>query len=305
MLIYNIKDEELMPIKKVGFKNEKELQTLTEKNLGVLFNLKFVATEFQVDNLRIDTLAFNEETNSFVIIEYKNTSNFSVIDQGYSYLSLLLNNKAEFVLKYNLVFGKKLSKEDFDFTQTSVMFISPTYNKYQLRSVEFSDIAFDLWKVIKYSNGTVSFDKVNNTNTNASIKQVANSDNKKRKVNREIKKCTEEDTLNGKSDDMKSLYGAFKDLVLENYDDIEINHWKYYFVFKINNKIIASAAVLAKSIKTWINLKETELYDPGNKVRNVANVGHHGVGDYEFVITSEDDFDYFNKLFKQSYEEKS
>ena len=59
MIIYNIKDEELTPIKKVGFKNEKELQTLTEKNLGVLFNLKFVATEFQVDYLRIDTLAFN------------------------------------------------------------------------------------------------------------------------------------------------------------------------------------------------------------------------------------------------------
>ena len=154
-------------------------------------------------------------------------------------------------------------------------------------------------------NGTVSFDKVNNTNTNASIKQVANSDNKKRKVNREIKKCTEEDTLDGKSDDMKLLYGAFKDLVLENYDDIEINHWKYYFVFKINNKIIASAAVLAKSIKTWINLKETELDDPENKVRDVANVGHHGVGDYEFVISSEDDFNYFDKLFKQSYEEKS
>ena len=47
-----------------------ELQTLTEKNLEELFGLKFVATEFQVDNLRIDTLAFNEETKSFVIIEY-------------------------------------------------------------------------------------------------------------------------------------------------------------------------------------------------------------------------------------------
>ena len=304
MRIYNIDDEKLTPVKKVGFNKEKELQTLTEKNLGELFNLKFVATEFSVDNLRIDTLAFNEETNSFVIIEYKNTSNFSVIDQGYSYLSLLLNNKAEFVLKYNLVFNTKKSKDDFDFTQTSVMFISPTYNKYQLRSVEFSDIAFDLWKVVKYSNGTVSFDKVNNTETNASIKQVANSGNKK-KVNREIKKCTEEDTLKGKSDNMKSLYYDFKDFVLTNNDDIEINHWKYYFVFKVNNKIIASAAVYAKSIKTWINLKETELIDPKDKARNVANVGHHGVGDYEFVITSEDDFDYFDKLFKQSYEEKS
>ena len=152
MAIYNIENGKLTPIKQVKFKNERELQRLTEENLEELFNLKFVATEFQVDNLRIDTLAFNEETKSFVIIEYKNLKKYSVIDQGYSYLSLLLNNKAEFVLKYNLVFNTSLSKEDIDFSQTSVMFISPSYTTYQLRSVEFSDIAFELWKVIKYSN---------------------------------------------------------------------------------------------------------------------------------------------------------
>ena len=304
MPIYNIDDEKLTPIKQVKFKNERELQTLTEKNLEELFGLKFVATEFQVDNLRIDTLAFNEETKSFVIIEYKNIKNYSVIDQGYSYLSLLLNNKAEFVLKYNLVFNTSLSKDEFDFSQTSVMFISPSYTTYQLKSVEFSDIAFELWKVVKYSNGTVLYDKVNNTNNTASIKQITNSDNTKQKVNREIKKYTEEDTLSGKPDDIKSLYYELKEFVLSNYDDVEINHVKYYFVFKVNNKIIVSVSVLSKSIKTWINLKETELNDPDNRIRNVTNVGHHGVGDYEFKITSENDFYYFDKLFKQSYDEK-
>ena len=304
MPIYNIDNEKLTPIKQVKFKNERELQTLTEKNLEELFGLKFVATEFQVDNLRIDTLAFNEETKSFVIIEYKNIKNYSVIDQGYSYLSLLLNNKAEFVLKYNLVFNTSLSKDEFDFSQTSVMFISPSYTTYQLKSVEFSDIAFELWKVVKYSNGTVLYDKVNNTNNTASIKQITNSDNTKQKVNREIKKYTEEDTLSGKPDDIKSLYYELKEFVLSNYDDVEINHVKYYFVFKVNNKIIVSVSVLSKSIKTWINLKETELNDPDNRIRNVTNVGHHGVGDYEFKITSENDFYYFDKLFKQSYDKK-
>ena len=280
------------------------MQALTEKNLEELFDLKFVATEFQVDNLRIDTLAFNEETKSFVIIEYKNIKNYSVIDQGYSYLSLLLNNKAEFVLKYNLVFNTSLSKDEFDFSQTSVMFISPSYTTYQLRSVEFSDIAFELWKVVKYSNGTVLYDKVNNTDNTASIKQITNSDNKKQKVNKEIKKYTEEDTLDGKPDDIKALYFELKEFILSNYDDIEINHVKYYFVFKVNNKIIASVSLLSKSIKAWINLKESELNDPDNRIRNVANVGHHGVGDYEFIIKSEKDFYYFDKLFKQSYDEK-
>lgn len=304
MPIYNIKENKLSLIKKVDFKNERELQRLTENNLEELFNLEFIATEFQVDNLRIDTLAYDNETNSFVIIEYKNVKNYSVIDQGYSYLSLLLNNKAEFVLKFNQVFNKNNGKEDFDFTQTRVMFISPSYTTYQLKSVEFSDISFELWKVSKYSNDTVLFDKVNNTNTSASIKQVTNSDKNKRKVNKEIKKYTEADTLKGKSDDIVSVYENLKEFILSQYDDIEIVHLKYYLVFKVNNKIIASLSVLKKSIKTWINLKDSEISDPDNRIRNVSDIGHHGVGDYEFSINSEDDFYYFNRLFKQSYDEK-
>ena len=44
MPIYNIEGEKLSPIKQVKFKNERELQNLTEKNLEELFNLKFIAT---------------------------------------------------------------------------------------------------------------------------------------------------------------------------------------------------------------------------------------------------------------------
>lgn len=304
MPIYNIDGEKLNPIKRVNFKNEKQLQRLTEKNLEELFGLKFIASEFQVNNLRIDTLAFNEETNSFVIIEYKNVKNFSVIDQGYTYLSLLLNNKAEFVLKYNLVSNTTYSKDDFDFSQTSVMFISPSYTTYQLHSVEFSDIAFELWKVVKYSNNTVLYDKVNNTDTQASIKQITKNNTTKDNVNKEIKKYTEKDTLHNKQDDIISLYDNLKELIYSNYNDIVINHLKYYFVLKTNNKIVASASLLSKSIKTWINLKESEINDPDNRVKDVSNIGHHGVGNYEFKIESEDDLYYFNKLFKQSYDEK-
>ena len=39
MAIYNIEDENLTPIRQVKFKNERELQRLTEKNLEELFGL--------------------------------------------------------------------------------------------------------------------------------------------------------------------------------------------------------------------------------------------------------------------------
>ena len=66
-----------------------------------MFGYEFVKSELQLGNLRIDTLAFDNENRSFVIIEYKIDQSFSVIDQGYAYLGLLLNNKADFILEYN------------------------------------------------------------------------------------------------------------------------------------------------------------------------------------------------------------
>lgn len=107
MPLFSIQNHKLERIKKIDFKLEKDIQKLTEENLKEIFGLELVRSEFQLNNLRIDTLAFDKESNSFIIIEYKKGSSFSVIDQGYAYLALLLNNKADFILEYNE------SKEDF------------------------------------------------------------------------------------------------------------------------------------------------------------------------------------------------
>lgn len=86
-------------LKQKDFKNEKELQKYFEENLQKILGYKFVETEFAVGNFRLDTLAYDEESKSFRIIEYKNVKNHSLVDQGYTYLKLLLERKADFVLK--------------------------------------------------------------------------------------------------------------------------------------------------------------------------------------------------------------
>ena len=83
------------------FKLEKDLQNLVESNLKEIFNLTFLTTEFPIESYRFDTVAFNDETTSFTIIEYKRGKNESLVDQGYAYLYTLLDRKADFVLLYN------------------------------------------------------------------------------------------------------------------------------------------------------------------------------------------------------------
>ena len=127
MSLFCIKSEELNQIRVAPFGLEREIQNLVEKNLRILLNLEFVKSEFTISGsvkpLRIDTLAFDPQNRSFVIIEYKQDKNFSVVDQGYAYLSVMLNNKADFILEYNDSTGKTLKKKDVDWSQSRVVLI--------------------------------------------------------------------------------------------------------------------------------------------------------------------------------------
>jgi len=135
MFLFKNNKGRLTQIKEVKFKSEGELQKITETNLKGIFGLELVKSEFEIKtpqrNFFIDTLAFDPESKSFVIIEYKISKNFSVIDQGYAYLAAALNNKSDLILEYNEQKNKNLRKKDVDWSQMKVLFISPEFTPYQ------------------------------------------------------------------------------------------------------------------------------------------------------------------------------
>ena len=101
MPLFELQKEKLKAIHEDPFKLERDIQRIVEDNLERLFAIKLVKSEFTIKNKRIDTLAFDEQSGGFVIIEYKRDRNFTVIDQGFAYLSLMLENRGEFIVEYN------------------------------------------------------------------------------------------------------------------------------------------------------------------------------------------------------------
>ena len=173
------KNNKLEYLESSKFDLEKDIQFVIEQNTQELFNLQFVKSEFTVNGYRIDTLCFNQETNSFVIIEYKNNNSYSVIDQGYTYLSTMLNNKSDFVLEYNETIGTNLKRNEIDWSQSRVMFISPSFNQYQKDSVNFKDIPFELWEVKRFSGDLIGLNQLSNS-SRESIKGIEKTkDNQK------------------------------------------------------------------------------------------------------------------------------
>lgn len=101
-------------LKRVGFKNKRELQNFFEENLNEILNIDLVSSEFSVDEYRIDTVGYDPEKKAFRIIEYKKVKNNSLVDQGYAYLNLLHTRKADFVLNYNEITGDNLRISEVD-----------------------------------------------------------------------------------------------------------------------------------------------------------------------------------------------
>jgi len=299
--LYEIKDGKLKPIREEDFKLEKDLQKICDDNLETLFRLKLVKSQFAIENFRIDTLAFDEETKAFVVIEYKKGENFSVIDQGYTYLSLVLNNKAECVLAYQEAFGKSLRKTEVEWSQTRVIFVSPYFTTYQINSINFKDLPIELWKVKRYSNNTVLVEQVEPARANESIKVIAKEGSTARPTApEEVRTYTEEDLLARASESTKELYERLKERILQ-LGDVKVKVTKLYIAFVAATNF-ADVEVQRKGLKVFLNMRKGELNDPMSKARDVSTIGHWGNGDYEIRVDTDTDLDYVMYLIKQSYE---
>lgn len=299
MALFKIeKNEKLENIKEQPFKLEKELQSLTEKNLKSIFDLDFVKSEFSLNNFRIDTLAYDNDAGTFVIIEYKRDKNFSVIDQGYAYLSLMLNNKADFILEFNENSKETLKRNDVDWSQSRVIFISPSFTTYQKEAINFKDLPIELWEIKRYNNQTVNYNQIKTSGAQESVKTISRQDESIEKVTKEIKVYTEDEHLENGKEETRELYETLKNAIL-NLDELEVKPKKKYIAF-VSGSNVVDIHIQKNALKLWLNMQQGDLDDPKEISRDVSSVGHWGNGDYEIVMRTDEDIEYILSLIKQS-----
>jgi len=302
--MYMVKNGLLSYIDSIDFKLEKGIQKLCEDNLSLLFGLKVVKSEFILQNLRIDTLAFDSKSKSFVVIEYKKDKNFSVIDQGYAYLSLVLNNKADCILEYNESNKVPMKRDDVDWTQTRVIFIAPSFTQYQVQSINFKDLPIEIWEIRRFGNDTISLMQVQPSGSIESVKTISSKSKTIQGVSKEIKVYTEDDHLMVSNDEIRELYQQLKESLLAISDKIKVKPTKKYIGFITKTNFI-DVRPQKKALKIWFNLKKGELDDPKALTRDMSKIGHWGNGDYELHLSDSENFDYIISLAKQSFKKNS
>lgn len=276
MAIYKIQNKKLDPISQKKFDLERDIQKLTESNLLTIFGLIFVSgslnNEFvvraQEQDFYIDTLAFDDEQKSFVLVEYKKDRSFSVIDQGFAYLSAMVNHKADFVLELNEKLGKNFKKNDINWEGSKIIFISPEFTNYQRNAINFKNIPIFLYEVILYTNDIIEYNPIKSYQTAESIESLS-KDKTIQRVSKEVKNYTFQDHLQKVDEETKDLLLKMYDELLKIGPGIKENVTKYYVAFrfcgtnytffKYVNKQIYFYFRSNKALKTSLKVKKRPL----------------------------------------------
>lgn len=300
MNLFKIEQSSVSYLEEKPFKLERELQRLFEDNLTVITGLEFVSSEFSIQNQRLDTLAFDHETGAFVIIEYKRSTNNSVLDQGVSYLNTLLKYKADFILEYQERTGKLLTKRDVDWSQSKVAFVSPNFTPFQKQAVDFKDLNIELWEVKRFTNHILVVNGITKSENAPSIKtKTETSTDEELGLLKEIVTYTEEHHFIGKSEEALECYQEFKQAIFQLIPDVILEPKKLYIAFKKNKKNIVDIEIQKKQLKLFVNAKIGQMDDSKELFTDVSTIGHWGNGDYQIIVKDTTHMEYIMSCIKQ------
>lgn len=314
MKLYNITKDKLNLVETKQFPLERDIQNLIEKNTLELFNVEFVQSELTVGKYRIDTLCYDEENNSFVIIEYKKGDSYSVIDQGYTYLQLLLNNKSDFLLTLSKHFNRVLDVKDIDWSQSKIVFVSQSFNKFQKDSVNFKNLPFELWEIKRYSNSTLvlnqhkptSDEKIDSLN-------VGKNDSLINSVNKEVKVVEIEEHLSKSKKEIVQVWNELSSRFSE-LEGVELVSKKHYVSLSLENKTVGYFNFQKNGIR--LDFSRGNVNPDGTRSKNYFDIddpkgiskesswewksGTKGTV-YKISILKDTDIDYIMFLIKQKY----
>ena len=300
MAIFKLDKNKLTSIDEVKIDLEKDLQEITEENLQSVFGLKFISSEFALQGFRIDTLAFDEETQSFVIIEYKRDRSFSVVDQGFSYLASLLNNKNSFILEFARKCKINIDDIKIDWSQSRVLFLANSFTVHQQNAINFKDLPIELWEVKKYNNNTILFNKLKSSDGCESINKI--SKNKTiEKISKEVKKRSVEDHFKSDWEQSRALFEIVREKILELDERIIENPNPIdYIGYKINNANACGMHIYKTKLRIdLVRVDVEDLRDPEKKINKVPWRERRWPKMCSYEISSEEDVDYGIFLLKQ------
>lgn len=295
MAIFKIQNKNLSELKSKTFPTEKELQELVDENLDKIFGLEFIKREFGGQGLSIDTIAYDPETKSPVLIEYKKDTYQSVIDQGMAYLNWLLSHKGD----YQVALTEKLGKREIDWSQPRVIFIAKQFNVHQIYASGFKNAPFELYRY-DLCDDVFLLEPVETPKSDVSITSVLKT-KETEKVVSQIKTFTVADHLARASDPIKALFEKLQKSIYALDERIQEKPVKFYIGYKIRYYNFCSVHVHSKKLRVYVLTAKID--DPKKMFKKVPPEWGWSKTPFWYTDFADDkELDYVLGIIKQAYQ---
>ena len=284
--------------------SEKEIQKIIGENLEILLNLKFVSFEFSLENVRIDILAFDAETNAPVILELKKDNSKALFDQGMEYFNILSNRKNDFLVE---LLAKKILKnhdEKVNWENSRVIFIGKNFSLRQRRAVDFKGIPIELFDYDFFENNFLKFEQIGlEKSAKLEIPNLKKS-SKIQKIQNEFVEFDRDFHREKASEKTWEIFEKIENEIL-NWGNVSEKFNKICVDFKIEKRSFASIIIQKENLKITFGKFEKQKFASENfKIRNLVfpkKIGKSGNGDFEIKIPDDENLDELFLILKKCF----
>ena len=295
MAIFRVQNKTLAEIKSKPFSTERELQELVDANLDKIFGLEFIKREFGGQGLSIDTIAYDPETKSPVLIEYKRDTYQSVVDQGMAYLHWLLTHKGD----YQVALTEKLGQRKIDWSQPRVIFIAKSFNVHQTYASGFKNAPFELYRY-DLCGDILLLEPVKTQKSDVSITAVLKTKEATR-VAREIKTYTLDDHLMRGSPKTKALFEKLQTSTLSLDERVQEKPVSGYIGYKVRWFNFLAVSIKKNKLRLWVRTGQID--DPKKLFEGTPPAKPKTqTSSWRVDLDSEKDLDYILGIIKQAYQ---
>ncbi len=307
MPLFQLSNDELVPVAQSDFPDERTLQRLIEHNLKSVFNFRFVATEFSTGSVhagRIDSLALSEDGNP-VIIEYKRVASSELINQSLFYLAWIRDHHGDFEIAVQKTLGSNI---EIDWSDVRVICIAPSYKKYDLHAVQVMGANIELWTYRLFANGVFYLEEVVQNTAGASSTVESGKDpvmvaaGKKAAMTKALGGWTFEQHIESKPEHIRALVLGIQEYMMGLDPAVEEAAKKLYIAYRTTQNI-ACVEPQKQKVLVFLKLDPAKHVGPPGISRDVSEIGHFGTGNLEIAIKNTADLELAKPFMKLAYEQ--
>jgi predicted transport protein len=291
---------------------EKDLQKLIEENMGTIFGVEFLQSEYvtgKVHGGRIDSLGI-DENGLPVILEYKRHQNENVINQGLFYLDWLMDHKAEFQLLVQQKLGYERSG-NIDWSEPRLICVANSFTRYDEHAVKQIDRNIQLVRYQYFGDDLLAVELMTTTEKSTSVPTStpsAAADPSHGPVAASGSSKSSEKTvteyLEQASPALRGLYERVEDYASNLGDDVIKKVNKNYVAFRrLKNFACVEVHPHSNNLLVYLKLDPTQVDEEHGFIRNMQGIGHYGTGDLELRFANDSRWDEITSMISRAYDE--